>query len=704
HPPPIGFFATVVDLPVPSPRRKPAPGLLGFGAFVVAALLAALVAWGLAIVVENRSGTAVTSRLLAEGYTWANVETNGLIVALSGTAPNEAMRFSAMNLAGTIVDSGRLRDGFEVTPAKVVGAPRFSVEMLRNDDEVQLIGLLPDGDSEAKLTVAAKALTSDTPPMDMLETAAYPAPDNWEAALTFGVQALELLPRSKISVSAAGVTVTAIAASLEEKRSFEDQLTKSTPAGLSVTTDISAPRPVLTPYTLRFVIDQTGPHFDACAADTVKARTRILAAAHKAGAMGDVTCTIGLGVPSPSWGQATSAAIATMAQLGSGTVTFSDADVTLLAGDDVTQASFDREIGELRASLPEVFSLDAKMPEKAKTTAAGPVEFTATRAANTHLVEMRGRLTDDRVQAAVASFAKARFGGANVRVATRLDPDLPDGWPERVLAGLQALAQLDHGALLVRPDTVEISGVSGQQNASATISQLLSGRLGQGKTFKVNVTYDKQYDPLAALPTAQQCADNVHAVLAAKKISFDPGSAEIDAGSAGVLNALAIALKNCIGVKMEIAGHTDAQGSDGGNLSLSQARAEAVLVALQGRQVDVSGMYAKGYGEGVPIADNGNETGREANRRIEFSLVGAATPTVSADATIPADTPTVSADATAPADTPTVTDPATQPADAMAAPTIAAPDSSAPDFSGDDSPSLALHDKTARPKPRPAQN
>jgi len=46
-------------------------------------------------------------------------------------------------------------------------------------------------------------------------------------------------------------------------------------------------------------------------------------------------------------------------------------------------------------------------------------------------------------------------------------------------------------------------------------------------------------------------------------------------------------------------------------------------VALQGRQVDVSAMRAVGYGEGVPVADNGDNAGREANRRIEFTLIDA---------------------------------------------------------------------------------
>ncbi|MBC7478126.1 MAG: OmpA family protein [Pseudorhodobacter sp.] len=616
----------------PAPDRRFSPGFLTLTAFLAALTSALLLSWGLAHVVETRPAAAVTTRLLAEGYTWATVKADGLTVSLSGTAPTEAMRFSAMNLAGSVIDSGRLRDDFEVEPAKVIAPPRFSLEMLRNDDDVQLIGLLPDGDAKDRLAAAATALARDTTPTDMLQTAAYPTPPGFDAALDLGLVALNLLPHSKISVSETGVQITAIAASEAEKRSFESDIVKATPKDLVVQTSISAPRPVLTPFTLRFVIDEQGARFDACSADSDKARDRILAAARAAGVTGTMRCVVGLGVPSPSWAEATSAAMATLAKLGSGTVTFSDADITLLAGNGVTQASFDREIGELNATLPDVFSLDAKMPDRATpATAAGPVEFTATLEAETHRLQLRGRLTDARVQAAIASFAKARFGASNVLVATVLDPNAPDGWPQRVLAGLQSLAQLDHGSLLVRPDTVEVAGVSGSAQASAKISQTLSERLGQGKTFKVNVSYDKALDPLAALPTPQDCVDHVHEALAGRKIGFDPGSAEIDAGSAALMDAIAKGLKNCNAVKIEIAGHTDAQGSASGNLALSQARAEAVLVALQGRQVDVSAMKAVGYGEGVPVADNGSDAGREANRRIEFTLMDAPAGTVRPD-------------------------------------------------------------------------
>lgn len=662
----------VLDLKIFRPGIGLAVGL----AYALALFLFFIVAWAASLVIETRSSSAVTSGLLAEGYTWAIVESDGLQVILTGTAPNEAARFRAVNLAGSLVESTRLRDQFEVTPAAVTQAPRFSIEMLRNEDGIQLIGLLPEGTDRDSLTAAAAALVEPNGLSDMLETAAYPAPDTWTRAFDFGLEALKALPRAKISISADQVAVTAIARSDQEKRDYESILAALRPDGVPMSVDITAPRPVLTPFTLRFVKDEGGARFDACSADSERAKAEIAAAATVAGATIEAqTCIVGLGVPSPSWSAATSAGIAAVAALGDATITFSDADVTLEAGESVSQETYDRVLGELRSALPDVFSLDAKLAEKAVAVATGPAEFTAVLNGQTGQVELRGRLTDQRGQDATESIAKALFGTNKVYLATRLDPNLPDGWPLRVIAGLESLGELTEGTLLVRADLVEVKGTTGSALAKAKVAQILSDKLGKGQTFRVSVTYDKALDPLASLPTARECAEAVQAVLAANKIKFPPGSAEIDGDSSKIIALLAKALERCGPIKFEIAGHTDAQGSDGGNLALSQARAEAVLLALQGRQVDVSGMVARGFGEGVPIADNGEDAGREANRRIEFSAVLPKPDT--------GNSPTEEAANMAESDAGTA--------------------SSLPDFSADKSPSVAPKEKTLAPKTRPAK-
>lgn len=667
------------------PTLRLTPTVATVIAFAAAAFLSLLIAWASVLLVERISKRAVRSQMLTEGITFVTVDADGLRVQLMGTAPNEAARYRAINLAGAVVESSRIQDMMEVTPARAIDAPRFSLEILRNDDGIQLIGLLPEGETKDALLAEAEALQPDTELQDMLETAAYAPPETWAPALDFARKALALLPRSKITVDATSVRITAIAASEAEKRSFEANLSSGQPEGVQVSYDISAPRPVITPFTLRFVIDEEGARFDACAADTERAQRRIIAAATAAGAVGRQACVIGLGVPTPSWADAVEAGIKAVAELKAANITFKDADVSLQAASSVPQAEFDRVVGELEAALPAVFSLTSTL-EKAENAALGPAEFTAVIAEDTGKVELRGRLADELQRTAVDSFAKAAFGSGNVYQATRLDPELPDGWPVRVLAGLQALAELEHGRLLVRADTVEVTGVTGSQTARARVSQVLADKLGQGATYKVNVTYDVELDPVASLPTPQECAEDVSAVLARQKITFTPGSAEIDAAAATVMEALTKALARCGGIKMEIGGHTDAQGSEEGNRALSQARAEAVLVALQGRRVDVSGLVAKGYGEANPIADNETEEGREANRRIEFTLIGASKP---AAAPSSPSLPTVRY--------------ANKP-DAATEGTDGAATAEGPDFTADTSPSVAPEEKTIRPKRRPDAN
>jgi OOP family OmpA-OmpF porin len=652
------------------PSLKLTPALAAVIAFAAAAFVSVLIAWAAVLLMERLSERAVRSALLTQGVTYATVNADGLRMELSGTADTEAQRYRAINIIGSVIDATRIQDLMEVTPARAVEAPRFSLEILRNDDGIQLIGLLPEGETKDALLAEAEALQPDTELQDMLETAAYAPPETWGPALAFARKALALLPRSKITVDATTVRITAIAASEAQKRSFETSLSAGQPEGVRVSYEISAPRPVITPFTLRFVIDADGPRFDACAADTERARMRIVAAATAAGAVGRQTCVIGLGVPSPSWSEAAEIGIKAVATLKAATITFKDADVSLQAAASVSQAEFDRVVGELEADLPPVFSLTATL-DTAENATQGPAEFTAVLAPETGRVELRGRLADDLQRSAVDSFAKAAFGSTNVYQATRLDADLPDGWPIRVLAGLQALAELDHGSLLVRADTVEVGGVTGSQGVRARIAQILSEKLGQGQSYKVNVAYVEALDPVASLPTPDECLADLNGVLAGQKVVFPPGLAEIDGNANKVMEALAKALERCGGVRMEIGGHTDAQGSEEGNRALSQTRAEAVLLALQGRQVDVSALTAVGYGESRPIADNETEVGREANRRIEFTLVGGA-----------------------------AVQGAAAPAQAAAA-DPAASVGEGPDFSGDTSPSVAPQDKTRRPKRRP---
>jgi len=72
--------------------------------------------------------------------------------------------------------------------------------------------------------------------------------------------------------------------------------------------------------------------------------------------------------------------------------------------------------------------------------------------------------------------------------------------------------------------------------------------------------------------------------------------------------------------KLTIDGHTDSQGDDGKNLTLSQKRAEAVKKYLTDRGVEASRLTAQGFGETKPKDTNDTSAGRANNRRVEFTV------------------------------------------------------------------------------------
>lgn len=592
--------------------------LILFVTFASAGLLSLVAASLSADLIEDTSKSSVEHELSKSGMDWAEVHAEGLQIFLAGVAPSEADRFKAISAAGRIVDAARVIDNMEVPATAAIAPPRFSVEILRNDAGISLIGLIPESAARDQLLRQLKDISDSGEVADLLETADYAAPAGWSAASRFAVSALKDLPRSKISVQAGRVDITAMADSPEQRADLEIDLSRRAPNGIEVNLNISAPRPVITPFTLRLVKGGDITRFDACSADTDKARAQILTAARAAGLEGEVDCVIGLGVPSTNWGDAVATAIRGLNELGGGTLTFSDADITLTALMGTDQALFDRVVGELEGTLPEAFALLATLPPTPEAESESAVqEFTATLSPE-GLVQLRGRLPNDIARDTTDSYARARFGTETVHMATRLDDSLPPTWPFRVMAGLDALSLLHNGTLLVTPEAVSVTGNTGNTETNARIAQLLADKLSQTDHFAINVTYVEALDPLAGLPTAEECMANIQALQDETKIAFEPGSGTLDASAASIIDKLAEELNACPDLQIEIQGHTDSQGRESMNQALSQTRALAVLTALQERRVLTKGFLALGYGESQPIADNDTAEGREANRRIEF--------------------------------------------------------------------------------------
>ncbi len=119
-------------------------------------------------------------------------------------------------------------------------------------------------------------------------------------------------------------------------------------------------------------------------------------------------------------------------------------------------------------------------------------------------------------------------------------------------------------------------------------------------------------------------ADTRHKLIDEGKFSttailFDVNEATIRPESAGVIKEIATVLSEHKDIKVKIIGHTDNDGTDASNLTLSQKRAAAVKEALvNDHGINASSIETGGKGESIPVADNKTKEGKAANRRVEF--------------------------------------------------------------------------------------
>ena len=104
-----------------------------------------------------------------------------------------------------------------------------------------------------------------------------------------------------------------------------------------------------------------------------------------------------------------------------------------------------------------------------------------------------------------------------------------------------------------------------------------------------------------------------------QQIHFQPNRARILRDSYEVLDEVAEAIRDAP-VAVRIEGHTDNVGKRKENVSLSQARADAVREYLIRGGVGEKRLTAVGYGPKRPIASNSTRAGRKLNRRVEFRL------------------------------------------------------------------------------------
>ena len=114
---------------------------------------------------------------------------------------------------------------------------------------------------------------------------------------------------------------------------------------------------------------------------------------------------------------------------------------------------------------------------------------------------------------------------------------------------------------------------------------------------------------------------DVEAPRVLENIFFDTDKYDLKAKSFIELDKLAVMLNENPKMKIELHGHTDSDGDDAHNMTLSQNRANSVMNYLILKGIAKERLKAKGFGETQPRETNDTAEGRAKNRRTEYIFI-----------------------------------------------------------------------------------
>jgi outer membrane protein OmpA-like peptidoglycan-associated protein len=186
-----------------------------------------------------------------------------------------------------------------------------------------------------------------------------------------------------------------------------------------------------------------------------------------------------------------------------------------------------------------------------------------------------------------------------------------------------AMSARDKGILIGGASGAILGGVIGNQSDNTAVGAILGAAVGGAAGGIIGNYMDNQ----AAEMQQDIEGARIERIGEGIKITFDSGilfdvdKYELREQAKRNIEKLAVILNKYEDTNILLAGHTDSDGSDEYNMTLSERRARSVAGYLAANNVTSARITAMGFGESEPIADNSTVAGKQANRRVEVAVM-----------------------------------------------------------------------------------
>ncbi len=188
--------------------------------------------------------------------------------------------------------------------------------------------------------------------------------------------------------------------------------------------------------------------------------------------------------------------------------------------------------------------------------------------------------------------------------------------------GCKTMSKSQKGAVIGAAGGGVVGGVIGKAAGNTALGAIIGAAVGGATGAIIGRKMDKQAEEMKeVLGDAEVIREGEGIIILFKeKVLFAYDKADLNTNAETNLVKLTNVLQKYPDTNIEIIGHTDANGSDVYNQSLSERRAVSVSAFLKSRGIPATRITTKGLGETDAVATNDTDEGRAMNRRVEFVI------------------------------------------------------------------------------------
>lgn len=600
------------------------------------ALLWLLVYFGERRNIEADLSERVASTLEDAGLGWARTTFTGRDGILSGTAAGVKEQDDAVALAEKTWGVRIIAEKMDV----VRTASPYTWSARKEGLQLFLDGFVPSSeDREAVVTMAKSQFPGFNIVDNMKIASGEPDHRTFVESVGFGLKQLSGFSYGKVSLRDRRFSIEGLTKDAETYKNVGEALREELPVDARLASNkVKAPE-IIIPFVSPFFWSASKKDKSIRLSGYVFSKSQksyVVAEAQKVLPGYKITdnMEIARGVPtSKQWTRGTAFSLAQLANLETGTVSLIDLDYAIRG--HAANTSDLAAVENTLTKLPRSFRLDKKAITVPKIT---PYIFRADY--HSRRVTLSGHVPGEKIRKEIKAHAKRHFPQAYILDKMEIGPGAPDNWERAANSSLSQLARLEDGSTMIWNTEIEMRGRATSAEKRDDIRDRMKGDIPSQYQFvdeirvpkpvvvvpevfepQPEITEYKEDDLISDEPLERDiCQSYLNTILAGESINFPPASAKLREDAFSVLTRLVHTANRCSETRIEIAGHTDSDGSRKFNEFLSLRRARSVVKYLTNKGVAKDRLSAIGYGEAKPIVPNSNRANKAKNRRIEFTV------------------------------------------------------------------------------------